>query len=155
LNICHWTLSNQQLLNACLMSSWTYVPLHLKYVPLHLKYVPLHLKYVPLHQIRLSIICTFGHILGTDSLELLHLKNTGKLIFLNIIWKESIRSDGHQFHQYQQNKQPPHHLNWTHWTQKDHDIWRRKSRSWLGSSTKHSALPCLFDTWPLSKVTVM
>jgi len=28
------------------------------------------------------------------------------------------------------------HLNWTYWSQKDHDIWRWKSRSWLGTGTK-------------------
>jgi len=31
-------------------------------------------------------------------------------------WKESLNSDGQQFHQYQQNKQSP--LIVTHWTQK-------------------------------------
>jgi len=29
------------------------------------------------------------------------------------------------------------HLNWTHWTQKDHDTWHWKSRSWHGTSTKN------------------
>jgi hypothetical protein len=33
------------------------------------------------------------------------------------LWKESLNSDDHQFNQYQQ---------------KDHDIWRWKSRSWPG-----------------------
>jgi len=28
------------------------------------------------------------------------------------------------------------HLNWTHWTKKDHDIWRWKSRSWLRTGSK-------------------
>jgi hypothetical protein len=33
-------------------------------------------------------------------------------------WKESLNSHGQQFHQYQQS-----HLTFTHWIQKDHDIW--------------------------------
>jgi len=45
--------------------------------------------------------------------------------------KNSLNSDGQQFHQYQQNKQSP--LTFTYWKQKkgDNDIWRCKSRSWL------------------------
>jgi hypothetical protein len=42
--------------------------------------------------------------------------------------KVSLNSDGHQFHQYEENEQS--HLNFTHWAQKDHDIWRWKSKSW-------------------------
>jgi len=38
------------------------------------------------------------------------------------------------FHQYQQNEQS--HLTSTHWTQKDRNIWRWKSRSWHGTVTK-------------------
>ena len=66
--------------------------------------------------------------------------------------KENLNSDGHQFHQYQQNKRkfkqwwssiPPvstkrtitSHLNWTHWTHKDHDMWRLESRSWVRTDT--------------------
>ena len=37
-----------------------------------------------------------------------------------------LNSDGQQFHQYQENKQSP--LISTHWTQKDYGIWRWKSR---------------------------
>ena len=33
----------------------------------------------------------------------------------NFGWKESLNSDGQQFHQYQQSGQPP--LTLTHWTQ--------------------------------------
>jgi hypothetical protein len=47
------------------------------------------------------------------------------------VWKESLKSDGHQFHQYQQNKQSP--LNLTELTEhkNNHDIWHWKSRSWF------------------------
>ena len=44
------------------------------------------------------------------------------------LWKESLNSDGEQFHQYQQNKLSP--VN----TKKDHEIWQYKFRSWLGTS---------------------
>jgi len=37
-------------------------------------------------------------------------------LVLWVFWKEIIYSDGHQFHQYQQNEQSP--LILTHWTQK-------------------------------------
>ena len=45
-------------------------------------------------------------------------------MFLTKIQKESLNSDGHQCHQYQQNKQSP--LIPTELTErkKDHDIWR-------------------------------
>ena len=33
-----------------------------------------------------------------------------------LLWKESLDSDGQQFHQYQQNEQSP--ITLTHWTQK-------------------------------------
>ena len=32
------------------------------------------------------------------------------------LWKESLKGDGQQWHQYQQKEQWP--LTWTHWTQK-------------------------------------
>jgi len=50
------------------------------------------------------------------------------------LWKESLNSDGQQFHQYQQSKQSP--LTSNNWTQKDHDIWHWKFLSWLWTSTK-------------------
>ena len=34
------------------------------------------------------------------------------------LWKKRLKSDGQQFHQYQQNEQPPPTL--THWTQTYH-----------------------------------
>jgi hypothetical protein len=43
------------------------------------------------------------------------------------IWKESLNSDGHQFYQYQQNKQSP--LTLTHWTQN----MKRKFKQWWSS----------------------
>ena len=48
-------------------------------------------------------------------------KNSGTRCFLNekynnSLWKESLNSNGEQFHQYQQNKQSS--FTWTHWTQK-------------------------------------
>jgi len=49
--------------------------------------------------------------------------------------ERSLYSYGQQFHQCQQNEQPPFTL--THWTQKgDNYIWRWRSRSWLGTGTK-------------------
>jgi len=51
------------------------------------------------------------------------------------LWKESLNSDGQQFHQYQQNEQSP--LTLTHWTQKrEHNIWHWKSMSPLGTGKK-------------------
>jgi hypothetical protein len=40
------------------------------------------------------------------------------------LWKESLNSDGLQFHQYQQNEQSP--LTSNNGIQKDHDIWSWK-----------------------------
>jgi len=48
--------------------------------------------------------------------------------------KKFIKRDGQLFHQYQQKEQSP--LSLTHWTQKDHDIWRWKSRTWLRTGRK-------------------
>jgi hypothetical protein len=54
------------------------------------------------------------------------------------LWKESLNSDGQQFHQYQQNEQPT--LILTELTKRkkkeDNDMWRQKIRSWLGTETK-------------------
>ena len=55
---------------------------------------------------------------------------------LKWLWKESLNSDSHQFHQYQQNKQSPLILTEVTEHKKDHDVWRWKSRSWLGTCTK-------------------
>ena len=49
------------------------------------------------------------------------------------IWKESLYSDGHQFHQYQQNVKSPLILTELTEHKTDHDIWRCKSRTWLGA----------------------
>jgi len=46
-----------------------------------------------------------------------------------LLWK--LYSDGHRFHKYQQNEQSP--LLLSQWIHKDHDIWRCKYRSWLGT----------------------
>jgi hypothetical protein len=46
-----------------------------------------------------------------------------------ILWKESLSSNGQQFHQNQLSEQSP--LIWTYWTQKDKVIWRWKSSFWL------------------------
>jgi len=46
-----------------------------------------------------------------------------------LLWK--LYSDGHQFHKYQQNEQSP--LLLSQWIHKDHDIWRWKYRSCLGT----------------------
>ena len=60
-------------------------------------------------------------------------------IYLNkssLLWKESLNSDGHQFHQYQQNEESP--LIPTELTEhkKRHYIWRWKSMSWLEITIK-------------------
>jgi len=39
------------------------------------------------------------------------------------VWKESLNSDGQQFHQYQQNQQPPLILTELTEHKKDHDIY--------------------------------
>jgi hypothetical protein len=51
---------------------------------------------------------------------------------LQRLWKESLNSDGHQFHQYQQNEQSTLILSEFTEHNKDHDIWRM---SWLGTGT--------------------
>ena len=49
-----------------------------------------------------------------------------------------LKSDGHKFHQYQQNEQSPLILTelTEHKAKKDHDIWRWKSKFWLGTGKK-------------------
>ena len=59
--------------------------------------------------------------------------NFAQMTFVRL-WKEYLNSDGHKTHQYQQNITS--HLNWTHWTQKNQDVRRWTSWSWLGSGTK-------------------
>jgi hypothetical protein len=44
------------------------------------------------------------------------------LVFCRPLWNQSLNSDGQQLDQYQQSAQWS--LTLTHWTQKDHDIWR-------------------------------
>ena len=62
-----------------------------------------------------------------------------ELIHESNVWKESLKHDGPQFHQFQQNKQSP--LILTHWThkKKDHNVWLWKSRSLncLGQAQKY------------------
>ena len=55
----------------------------------------------------------------------------------NKLWKQSINSDGHQFHQHEQNKQSPLMLTQLTEHKKDHDIWWWKCRSWIGTGTKN------------------
>ena len=54
---------------------------------------------------------------------------------LQRLWKESLNSDGHQFHQYQQNEQSTLILSELTEHNKDHDIWRWKCMFWLGTGT--------------------
>ena len=51
-----------------------------------------------------------------------------------ILWKESLSSNGQQFHQNQLSELSP--LIWTQWTQKDQVIWRWKSSFWLRTDAK-------------------
>jgi hypothetical protein len=44
------------------------------------------------------------------------------------LWKESLNSDGHQFHQYQQKEQSSFILNSMNTQKKDHDIWQYVDR---------------------------
>jgi hypothetical protein len=46
------------------------------------------------------------------------------------LWNQSLNSDGQQLDQYQQSAQWS--LTLTHWTQKDHDIWRPGLGHYLG-----------------------
>jgi len=49
--------------------------------------------------------------------------------------KRKLNSDGHQFHQQHEPSPSDEYLNWSHWKQKNHDTWRWKSRSCLGTGT--------------------
>ena len=52
----------------------------------------------------------------------------------NVLWKESLISDGQQFYQYQQKLQLP--LTSKYWTQKYQHIWHWNSWFWLRTATK-------------------
>jgi len=49
--------------------------------------------------------------------------------------KRKLNSDGHQFHEQHEPSPSDEYLNWSHWKQKNHDTWRWKSRSCLGTGT--------------------
>jgi len=55
-----------------------------------------------------------GVLLSTISTLNIHRCNAG----INRLWKESLNSDGHQFHQYQQKRAITYHPKQTHRTQK-------------------------------------
>ena len=63
------------------------------------------------------------------------LKFKNKNIYCNRTdYEKKVKSDSQHFYQYPQYKQQPSSSN--HWTQKDHDICRWKSRSWFKKGAK-------------------
>ena len=76
-----------------------------------------------------------------DRWKISNIRTTFVLVYYNGFYfiyyeKNVLNSDGHQFHQYQQIDQPPLILAWLTEHKKTRNIWRCKSRSWLGTGTK-------------------
>ena len=67
-----------------------------------------------------------------------------------VLSKESLNSDGQQFHQHQQdeNHLSPQNIEY----KKDHNIWHWKSRSWLGTDIQ--MWHCLNSWWNLNSVYI-
>ena len=77
---------------------------------------------------------------GAHGFLFLLYKNYLKSVIVSVrLWKESLNSDGHQCHQYQQNGQSSLILTELTEHKKDHHIWHWKSRTWLGTDTKMSS----------------
>ena len=62
----------------------------------------------------------WSQLLSLIHIKLYILSHFNNIVFVFVLWKDSLKSDGQQFHQYQQNKQWP--LTLTPWSQKTHDI---------------------------------
>ena len=106
----------------------------------------------PTHWMLKGSCLAINILLSTGKLEnciFLYLCRWYRFIFVKKR-KETLYSKGHQFHQYQQNKQWPLILNELTEHRNEHDIRCWKSMSWLGTGTKMwQSYACYWDPWIL------